>query len=129
MAEHLEVLRRAALRIGDAEAVGEGDALQGALFKTRDCRRRLEAQQIENGRRDVAGVAKLVTQLAAGGDATRPGDHERIANPAAVRVLLIALRGVLAAMAHPQGKFEWVSGPPMSSMRAIFSAIGSGLPL
>ena len=37
--------------------------------------------------------------------------------------------GVLAVMAQPHGKFEWVSGPPMSSIRAIFAAIGSGTKL
>jgi len=35
---------------------------------------------------------------------------------------------VFEAIAQPHGKFEWASGPPMSSMRAIFAPIGSGLP-
>ena len=34
--------------------------------------------------------------------------------------------GVLAAIAQPCGKFEWVSGPPMSSMRASLSSRDSG---
>jgi len=36
----------------------------------------------------------------------KPGDNKWIADAAAVSVLLVARKGVLAAMAQPCGKFE-----------------------
>ena len=51
---------------------------------------RLDADDLEQGRREVAGVAELVAQLALGGDALAPGHDQRIADAAAVGVLLVA---------------------------------------
>ncbi len=57
----------------------------------------------------------------------RPGDHQRIADAAAMGVLLVApQRRVRRPSPSHAGKLVCVSGPPMSSMRASFSAIGSG---
>ncbi len=93
VAEHLEVLRRTARRVGVAEAGGEGDAFHGLLLDAGEDLGSLEAQQFEDRGRHVAGVAELVTQLAAGLDAVRPTGHQRVADAAAMGVLLVALEG------------------------------------
>ena len=49
-----------------------------------------DADQIEQGRRQVAGVHELVAQFALGRDPLRPGHHEGIADAAAMGVLLVA---------------------------------------
>src|SRR6202043_897879 len=48
------------------------------------------ADDLEQGRRKIAGMAELVAQLAPGGDALGPGHHQRIADAAPMGVLLVA---------------------------------------
>ena len=48
------------------------------------------ADHVEQGRHEVAGMHELMPQLAARRDPLRPGDHQRIADAAAMGVLLVA---------------------------------------
>ena len=91
MAEHLEILRLG-LRPGllVLEALGEAGAFEWHLLHAVDHLRRLDADHVEQRRHEIAGVAELVTQLAARGDALVPGHDQRIADAAAMGVLLVA---------------------------------------
>ena len=92
MAEHLEILRRRfRRRLRILETGGEARAFERHLRDAVDGRRRLDADDVEQGRHEIAGVAELVAQLAARGNALGPGDHQRIADAAAMGVLLVAL--------------------------------------
>ena len=91
MTEHLEILR---LRFGARLCIGQARRKRGALERhllhAVDHLRRLDAYDIEQGRHEIAGMAELVAQLASRGDTLVPGHHQRIADTAAVRVLLVA---------------------------------------
>ncbi len=65
--------------------------------------RRLDADRLEDGRRDVGDVVVLVADGAAVLDARRPVDDHRVADAAAVGVLLVALEGRVAGL-RPTGR-------------------------
>ncbi len=78
-------------RRGPVEQRGaEAGPLQRHLRHAGDRRRRRQPQQVQQGRGHVAGVGDLAAQLAPRGDPRRPADHQRIADAAAVGVLLVA---------------------------------------
>src|SRR5205085_2123592 len=84
MAEHLEILRLLLRRrLGPRETLGKAGALDRHLLDAVDRLGRLDADDVEQGRREVAGVAELVAQLAARLDALAPGHDQRIADAAA----------------------------------------------
>ncbi len=92
--ELLEILRlglRRRRRIGEARL--ETRAFERHLPDTVDLVRRRDADDVEQRRQDVRHMAELVAQPAARRDALRPRDHQRIADAAAVRVLLVAPEG------------------------------------
>src|SRR4029450_2130250 len=60
------------------------------LFHTVDLGRRLDPDQFQKRRRQVAGMGELVAEFAAGAYPLRPADDERIANAATMRILLVA---------------------------------------
>ncbi len=73
MPEHLEILRhrlRWRRRIRDRRR--EADALQRHLRHACDRGRRRDADQVEQGRHQVAGMDELMAQFALRGDALRP---------------------------------------------------------
>ena len=92
MAEHLEVLGPLAGGLGTLiEGVGEAGPLDGLLGHAVDLCRGLYARHLEYGGRDVADMVELVADLAALRDPRRPVHDQRVADPAAVGVLLVAL--------------------------------------
>ena len=96
MPEHLEILRlRPVGRAGGQQAGQEALALERHLRHAADHRRRRHAQDLKHGRNQVAGVGEPLDHLAAAREALGPGDHQRVADAAAVGVLLVAAqRGV-----------------------------------
>ena len=96
VAEHFEVLGPlAGGLVAATEGVGEAGPLDGLLGDAVDLGRGLHARHLEYGRRDVADMVELVADLAALPDPRRPVHDQRVADPAAVGVLLVALeRGV-----------------------------------
>src|SRR2546423_8418209 len=88
MPKLLEILW-AGLRRGRwiVEARPKAHTLERHLCHTIDLSRRLDADDVEQRRQDVADVAKLMAQLAARADAPGPRDYERVADATAVRVL------------------------------------------
>ena len=104
VAEHLEVL---GVVLGGGrgvvERVGEAHALERRLRNAPDGLRRLEVQQIEDGRHHVDDVGVLATHFALGLDAYRPGDDEGVAGAAAVGLALPATEGRVARERQPQG--------------------------
>src|SRR6202012_5901986 len=91
MAEHLEILRRRfRWRPRVLEAHRETRALDGHLRHAIDRSGRRHTHEIEQGRREIAGMAELMPQLTACWQALGPGDHQGIADATAMRVLLVA---------------------------------------
>ncbi len=91
MAEHLEILRlRLGARFGVGEARCKRRAFERHLLHAVDHLRRLDTYDIEQGRREIAGMTELVTQLAPRRDSFAPGHHQRVADTAAMGVLLVA---------------------------------------
>ena len=91
MTEHLEILRlgaRGRVRIG--ERFHETLAFQRHLFISADRQWRLNTDHIQKCRHKIRGVDELMAQFALGLDPLRPRDHERIANAAAMGILLVA---------------------------------------
>ena len=86
VAEHLEVLRLAALRrVGVVERVGHRDAVQRHLLDAVDEGRLRQPGGVEHGRGDVDHVVELGADLALGLDASRPVDDRAVARAAPVR--------------------------------------------
>ena len=83
-------------------------------------------QRVEHGRNHVDDVGVVRAQLAARGDAARPGDDERIGRAAPVVSRFQRRNGVLPACVQPHGKWLNTVGPPISSMRASPSSTVSG---
>src|SRR5579864_4676541 len=92
MAEHLEILRlalRQHARVTNARR--KACAFERLLWHAGDHLRRGDADKIEQRRNEVAGMAKLAAHLASRGNSFRPRHDKRIANAAAMGVLLVAL--------------------------------------
>ncbi len=84
VAEHLEVLGRLA---GDGVRVGERRREAHALHT----RVGVELQHLQQGRREIGDMAELVTQTGGAPTETRCAHDQRVADPPAVGVLLVAL--------------------------------------
>ena len=97
VAEHLEVLRRLAglgRRVGERR--GEADPVHRRV--------RADADQLEHGRREVGDVAELVAERPGVGHEARGPDHERVADAAAVGVLLVPLERRVRRHRPPVGE-------------------------
>ncbi len=97
VAEHLEVLRRVAIRrIGVVERVGHRDALERSLLHAVDAQRLRQAGRLEHRGRDVDHVMELRADLALRLDAARPVHDRAVPRAAPVRGHLLRplVRGV-----------------------------------
>ena len=104
MAEHLEILAlllRWLVRCG--EAVGETGPFKRLLGDPTDRGRWPDAGQFEDGRSDVRDVVELLADAAPVHDQLRIVDDQRVANAAAVGVLLVALERRVAGHRPAQG--------------------------
>ncbi len=91
VAEHFEILRLGARwRVGLGEAAGKAFALDRHLRTAGDLGGRADADHLEQGGDEIDGVNELMAQLATGRNLFRPGDHQRVADAAAMGVLLVA---------------------------------------
>src|SRR4051794_25545895 len=80
VAEHFEVLRACFRRGGRVpQAACKARSLDRHLPNPIDLRWRFNANEIQERRRHVARVSKLVAEIPTGGDCLRPTDNERIA--------------------------------------------------
>ena len=91
MSEHLEILRFATRRcVCVLQARGKTHAFDRLLRNAGNHLGWRNADQLQQRRHQIAGVAEPVADLAARRQRVRPGDHQRIANAAAMGVLLVA---------------------------------------
>src|SRR3977135_3126068 len=88
VAEHLKILRRVVRRGGRiTDARRKARAFNRHLRDTVDLGRRFDPDQVQERRRQVASMRKLVAQLTSRPDPLGPTYDQRITDAAAVRVL------------------------------------------
>ena len=127
-AEHRVVLplllRRRRRRV---EAVAHRHARQRILLDAAVDLRHLQPADVEDRRDDVGAVVVLVAHLAAGLDALRPGDHQRIARAAGVfRVALEHLER-RRGRRRPAGRIVLVgvrSAEPVDQLQVLRELVG-----
>jgi len=99
MSPHLVILNlflRRCRRV--SKSVGHTHPFDGQLWDSLIYRRGFYTEYFEDRWYDVHHVMILVSDGAFIFDTFRPGDNERIANPAAVRILFISFKGCIACL-------------------------------
>ena len=112
VAEHLDVLRPQSRRRGRVvQRGGKTLALERQCGQTLQLQRFVHADQVQQGRRQVGGMVKTMAQLTARGQTGGPADDQRVADAAAMGVLLVALERCVGAGRPAPGKVAVRVGP------------------